>query len=173
LPSALNHKDLNVMSGHFKEQLKNAIESMVMADIYLVSRAFLKDLNTKLQANMEEKSRVDLKKANYVLAIKTDRAVLGNYSSSSGGVSTSSGVSSSTKQNKSKGKKSSSSAANNAASSEINVDEDLLEIVYIDKTTLIKELKSLAKDISDDLLEALIEHYLKYIKVLLFIKMRV
>jgi F0F1-type ATP synthase gamma subunit len=139
------------MSNHFKEQLKNTIETMIMADIYLISKPFLQDINNKLQAKMEEKSQNDLKKANYVLAIKSDRAIIGNYNSN---VSSSINNSSNLKQNKSKGKK--------TAINEVSNDEDLLEIIFMDKTTLVKELKEISKDISGDLLDALVEHFLKY-----------
>ena len=48
-----------------------------MAESYLVSKKFLKALSTKFQEKMEENAEVDLKKPNYVLAFRTEHAIIG------------------------------------------------------------------------------------------------
>lgn len=127
--------------------MKSTTESIIMSETYLVSKSFLKSLQAKFQAKMEEKSKEELKRRNVVLAFKTDHAIIG------GGSSNSTTTSAPTKGGKSKGKK--------GASSEPVVDESLIEILFLDRSGLVKELKSMVEEIEDDLVESLVEHLLK------------
>lgn len=146
LPSSLNSKDLTLLTVFFEGKIKSNIESVVMAETYLVGKNFMKTLNAKFQAKMEEKANDDLKKPNYVLAIKTENVFIGGS-----GAQPSSSTSS--KSSKSKSKK--------GATSEQS-DSSAIEITFIDKTSLVKELKFQIKDLNDDLLDSLVEHFLKY-----------
>jgi hypothetical protein len=49
-----------------------------MSESYLVSKVFMKNFNTKMTAQMETKADDDLKKPNYVLAFRTQHAVVAN-----------------------------------------------------------------------------------------------
>ena len=59
----------------------------------------------------------------------------------------------SSKASKSKGKK--ASTATEAT------DESFVEITFIDKAGLVKELKAMINDLNEDLLEQFVEHFLK------------
>ena len=150
LPSVLNAKDSNDLTIVFEKKLQNTpLESIIMSESYLISKKFLKALSSKFQSKMEESSEADLKKKDYILAFRTEHAVVGG--SQSGQVATSSNTG--TKSAKSKGKK--------PVAVETN-DETLVEITFIDKSSLINELKSLiTNEITDDLLDSLVEHFLK------------
>jgi hypothetical protein len=151
LPSVLNAKDSNDLTSIFQKKLQSTpLESIVMAESYLISKKFLKALSSKFQSKMEESSEVDLKKQNYVLAFRTEHAVVGGNTSSQPQASSSS----SSKSTKSKGKKVAAAAESN--------DEMLVEITFINKQSLINELKSLiTNEITDDLLSSLVEYFLK------------
>ena len=78
LPSVLNAKDSSDLLVIFEKNLQNTpLESIIMADSYLVSKKFLKAVGTKFQSKMEENSEADLKKPNYVLAFRTEHAIVG------------------------------------------------------------------------------------------------
>jgi UTP:GlnB (protein PII) uridylyltransferase len=127
------------------------MESLVVAETYLVAKSFLKTVNKKFETKMEEKAGDDLKKPNYVLAIKNESAIVGGSSSSS----QSAQANFSTKSKAGKSKKSAPVAAST------NDEETTLEIQFIDRANLVKELKLIITDANDDLVEALIEHLLK------------
>lgn len=99
---------------------------------------------------MEEKSNDDLRRPNYVLAIKTENAV-------AGGVSSNFGATIPLTSSKSKGK---------SKMKETMIEEDgvisPLEIQFLDRSGLLKQLKSDLKDAQNDLIESLAEHLLRY-----------
>ncbi len=64
---------------------------------------------------------------------------------------------SSSKSAKSKGKKSSAQA------NEPSSDEIFIEILFIEKSQLINELKVFFNEIPDDLLDSLVEYFLRFI----------
>ncbi len=152
VPSALNTKDLISLTSHFEKKLKSSIESVTMAETYLVSKAFLKTLQSKFHAKMEEKAVEDLKKKNYVLAIRTEHAVVGGFSSSN---------STAQNNNSAPAKGGSKSARGKKAAAVETHDESMIEIVFIDKSGLVKELKAMVKEINDDILDAFVEHFLR------------
>lgn len=102
---------------------------------------------------MEEKSNEDLRKPNFVLAIKSGNAVVGGSQSQPQQQQTAS-------SGKSKGK--------GKAAAKVVVEEDSgalapLEVVFIDKPALLKHVKTiLADDANDDLVEAFVEHLLRF-----------
>ena len=106
---------------------------------------------------MEEKSQEDLRKRNYVLAFRTEHAVCGGYSSGSSTTTSSSVTGKTGKTGKSK----------KAAAVE-TVDENMIEITFIDKASLIRELKVMIKEVNDDLVDALVEYYLKLLNIQYF-----
>ena len=117
-----------------------------MAENHLVSKAFLKSLSAKFAEKMELKATDDLKKPNYVLALRTEHAVVaGNHSTSIAAPAA--------KQGKSKGKKV-------AAAADLP-EENFLEISFTDASLLGKELKTMIKEFSDDLIEPFVEYFLK------------
>jgi hypothetical protein len=118
-----------------------------MADTFLVSKDFLKNLNEKLQNQMESKSEEDFKRPNFVLAVKHQKIVIGNLT----GVASNQNE---TKQSKSKSKKVLPAA-------ESLVDSNQLEVVFMDQTQLINQLKTLVKEMPDDLIDPLVENFLK------------
>jgi hypothetical protein len=153
VPSALSSKDIISLTSHFETKFKATNDSVILAETYLVSKTFLKTLQSKFQAKMEEKSHEDLKKRNYVLAIRTEHAVAGGFSS--GSSTNSNATTTAGKGSKSaKGKKAAAVVADTH-------DESMIEIVFIDKTSLINELKAMIKEINDDLLDAFVEHFLR------------
>lgn len=153
LPSSLNSKDLNSLTVFFENKIKStSIDSLVMADTYLVAKSFLKSLNEKFDGKMEEKSADDLKKPNFVLAIKSDKAVVAGH----GGASTNDSTQTSSKQTKKSKKGAAASAATTA-----DDQDSLFEVQFIDKAGLNKELKSAITEVNDDLVDSLIEHMLK------------
>jgi hypothetical protein len=81
LPANVNQKDLNKLAFHFEQKIQTTTDCIIMQDIYLINKAFLKDFNTKMQAQMQIKSDDDLKKPNYVLAFRTQHAILANLGS--------------------------------------------------------------------------------------------
>ncbi|CAF0946717.1 unnamed protein product [Brachionus calyciflorus] len=143
LPSILSSKDVGMLTVTFQEKFKQNFETIVMAETYLLSKNFMDKIKTKFYDQMEEKSKDDLTKPNYVLAIKSENVVVGSFDGKS--------TSGSTKSAKSKSKKGAQVESENLA----------VEITFIDKTNLIKELKSLVEDINDDLLDSLVEQFLK------------
>lgn len=116
-----------------------------MAETYLVSKNFLKNLNEKLQTQMESKSEEDFKKPNFVLAVKNQKVLIGNLTGAASNQNE-------TKQAKSKSKKAS-------ATNESSVDQ--LEVVFMDKTQLINQLKTLVNELPDDIIDPLVENFLK------------
>lgn len=133
------------MTKFFSEQLiKSKADSslIVMAENYLIKKSFLQDLQTKFQARMEQKAEEDLKKPNIVLAFRSEQAVIaGNQSSQTAA-----------KPTKSKGKKSAASEPTG---------DNFIEISFIDRANLIKELKSLINELDEELIEPLVEYFLK------------
>jgi len=148
LPSFLNENDLGQLMLHYQKKLNAAIENIIMAETYLVSKNFLKNLNEKLQAQMESKSEEDFKKPNFVFAVKSQKIVVGNL------IGTTSNQNDTKSNTKTKSKK--TSAANDSS-----VESNQLEVVFMDKTQLINQLKVLVKELSDDLIDPLVEHFLK------------
>ena len=124
-----------------------------MAETYLVSKNFLKGIHQKFESEMEEKSNEDLRKPNFVLAIKSGNAVVGGSQSQPQQQQTAS-------SGKPKGK--------GKAAAKVVVEEDSgalapLEVVFIDKPALLKHVKTiLADDANDDLVEAFVEHLLRF-----------
>jgi hypothetical protein len=78
LPSTIIQKDLNKLASHFEQKIKSSIDSITMCETYLVNKTFLKNFNTKMTTQMETKSDDDLKKPNYVLAFRTQHAIVAN-----------------------------------------------------------------------------------------------
>ncbi len=153
VPSALNTKDIISLTSHFEKKIKSTAESICMADTYLVSKTFLKTLQTKFQTKMEDKAVEDLKKKNCVLAIRTEHAFVGGFSSGS----------TSTNSNSAPAKGSKSVRGKKEKAAVETHDESMIEIVFIDKSGLTQELKDAVKDeINDDILDSLIEHFLRY-----------
>ena len=134
---------MSALTVTYAEKLKQNIECVIMAETYLVSKNFIKKLQTKFQDRMEEKSKDDLTKPNFVLAIKSENVVIGSLD----GKTTSS---SANKTGKSKSKKGTQETENVA-----------MEITFIDKANLVKDLKSEIEDLNDDLLDSLVEFFLK------------
>ncbi|RNA34867.1 E3 UFM1- ligase 1 [Brachionus plicatilis] len=142
LPSNLSDKDAALLTTTFCQNLKQNIDCIIIAETYLVSKSFIADLKNKFQDQMEVKSKEDLTKKNIVLAIKSDNLIIGSLDGK---------PVNSSKASKSKSKK--SVQENDNAS---------VEIVFIDKNGLISQLKTLVNDdISDDLLDAFVDHFLK------------
>ena len=131
------------MSKFFIEQFKtkNDTALITMAENYLVKKSLLQDLTTKFQAKMELKADEDLKKPTVVLGFRTEHAVLAGSQTSG----------QNTKATKGKGKK---------TSTEQNSDNSV-EISFIDKVSLVKDLKSMINELDDELVEPLVEHLLK------------
>lgn len=129
------------MSKFFIEQFKtkNDTALITMAENYLVKKSLLQDLSTKFQAKMELKADEDLKKPTVVLGFRTEHAVLAGSQSNN------------TKATKGKGKK---------TATEQNSDNSV-EISFIDKVSLVKDLKSMINELDDELVEPLVEHLLK------------
>jgi hypothetical protein len=122
---------------------------IIMADSHLVKKEFLNKLKNKFQKEMETKAEEDLKDPNIILAIRTENAVIGGSESSK--------LSTATTTSKSKkGKKSS-------ASTKQTNDDSLssVEITFIDKKSLIKLLEESVKELDEDLIEPLVDYFLK------------
>lgn len=147
LPSFLNVNDLGELTLYYQRKLNSSIENIIMAETYLVSKIFLKNLNEKLQTQMESKSEEDFKKPNFVLAVKNQKIVIGNITGAASSQNE-------TKQTKVKSKK--ASAAN-----EPSVESNQLEVVFMDKNQLINQLKVLVNELPDDLIDPLVENFLK------------
>jgi hypothetical protein len=142
----LNAKDLNIMGKFLIDQFKakNDTTLIIMAENYLVRKQFLQELNSKFQVKMEEKAEEDLKKPSVVLAYRSERAIIAGTQNMASNQNNS-------KQTKSKSKKVISNDQN----------ENLIEISFIEKTSLIKELKSIINDLDNELVEPLIEYFLR------------
>lgn len=145
LPSILNEKDLNKLTSIYSAKLKSSVETVTLSDTYLFSKAFLKKVGLKFQEKMEKKSIDDLKEPSVVLAFRSERAIIAGSSQV---------ASKPTEKKKSKGKK-------NQGNNDQNND-NLLEISFIERKKLEKELESMIADINDHILEDLVEHYLRY-----------
>lgn len=138
----MNEKDVAALTATFCQKLKQNIDCVIMADSYLVSKNFIKDLQNKFQDQMESKSKEDLAKKNIVLGIKSENLIVGSLDGK---------PVISSKSSKSKSKKSVQES-----------DSIAVEIVFIDKNNLINQLKLLVnEDINDDLMDSLIEYFLK------------
>ena len=130
--------DLIKMTLIYNERLKASIESIILADVFLVSKIFLKKLNSKFHEKMEQKAVEDLKEPNIVLAFRGERAVIAGTQMPSN------------KQAKQKGKK--STEQNN---------ENLVEILFITEAVFVQEIKSMIKDLPDELVQPLVEDFFK------------
>ena len=143
------------MTVTLKDKIKQSVDTELMSETYLVKKDFLKTLGTKLSSKMEEKAIEDLKKPNFVLAIRTEHAV----------VSMGAGASSSEAGSKASGGKAAKTGCGKASkgksTAQVTSDETMLEINFIDKAGLIRELSSLVKDLADDLHEPMVEYFLK------------
>ena len=128
--------------------INNSVETTILAGKYLISNSFMKKLGMKFQEMMEAKSEEDLKQRNpsILVAFRTDNAVLAGSES----IPTNQ---QSEKKTKGKGKK-------NKAADESKQSDDIVRISFIDKVNLEKELSSMINDLSDDLLESLVENFL-------------
>lgn len=135
------------MTTYFNDRLKSSNDSLILADTYLFSKAFMKKLTSKFQNKMEKQSVEDLKEPKVVLAFRTEHAVIAGSSQST--------VVQHTETKKKKGKKAQQTSSSNVQ------DENLVEIAFIDKTSLEKDLREMINDLNDDLLENLVEHFLK------------
>lgn len=154
LPPSLNEKDSKALTVTLKDNIKQSVDTELMSETYLVKKDFLKTLGTKLSSKMEEKAVDDLKKPNFVLAIRTEHAVvsMGAGSSSNEAGSKASGG---------KAAKSGGKAGKGKSAAQETADETMLEINFIDKADLIRELTSLVKDLAEDLHEPMVEYFLK------------
>ena len=74
----MSQNDQNELTKLFESKLKANNDSLIMSNTYLLTKKFLKELSTKFQAKMEGKADEDLRKPNYVLAFRTEHAVIGN-----------------------------------------------------------------------------------------------
>lgn len=152
LPASLNLNDTNILTASIKDRLKSSqnLETLLLKDTYLVTISFLNILNQKFQTSMEEKANDDLRRPNYVLAIKSENAV-------AGGISSNLGATIPLTSSKSKGK---------SKIKETMIEEEgvisPLEIQFLDRSGLLKQLKSDLKDAENDLIESLAEHLLRY-----------
>lgn len=119
----------------------------------MVSKSFLQKQIKAFEIEMEEKSSDDLRKPNYVLAIRSDNVVIGGIQSFAAAKnSTSTGSISKSK-----------SKAKNKTISEKDVTNPSLEIQFIDRPQLFRRLKHSLNEISDTLVELLVEHLIKYL----------
>ena len=146
----MNEKDSSALTVTLKDKIKKSVETELMSETYLVKKEFLRTLGTKFSAKMEEKALEDLKKPNFVLAIRTEHAV----------VSMGAGASEGSKASSSKAAKGGKGAKGKTTAQE-TTDENMLEINFNDKAGLVKELKSSVKDLPEDLNEPMIEYFLK------------
>jgi hypothetical protein len=148
----LNEKDIQALTIHFESKVRSSIDALIMADNYLIKKEFLRELQTKFHTQMEAKAQDDLSKRNVVLAIKTGHAYVGGIQNS---VSQSSTESKSTTKSKSKAKKGGDKVDTP------QVDETMIEITFIDRNGLVKELKSMINEISDELIGSCVEYFLR------------
>ena len=130
--------DLIKMTLIYNERLKTIVESVILADVFLVSKTFLKKLNSKFNEKMEQKAIEDLKEPNIVLAFRSERAVIAGTQMPS------------SKQAKQKGKK--AVEQNN---------ENLVEISFITETVFVQDIKSMIEDLPDELVQPLVEDFFK------------
>ncbi len=151
LPSIINENDMNIMASYFHDQFKarNDLPLDLMGEKYLVKKTFLQELNAKFQIKMEAKADEELKKPAIVLGLKSERAIIADTQNV-----VSSSTNTSIKQSKSKTKK-----VNTTQNQQQS--ENIVEISFVDRVNLVKELKSMVREIDEDLLELLVEHFLK------------
>lgn len=156
MPATLSSKDVSSLTLSLQGRLKSSqnLDCLLFAETFLVLKSFLSKLNKNLEAEMEEKSGEDLRKPNYVLAIKSENAVASN--GGVGGTGATSG-SNSVSGGKSKGKSKSKAAV-------VEEDSSLapLEIQFIDRSGLLKHLKSSLNEANDDLVDSLVDHLLRF-----------
>lgn len=151
----MNEKDSKTLTVTLKDKIKQSVETELMSETFLVKKEFLKTLGGKIAAKMEEKAQEDLKRPNFVLAIRTEHAVVSMGAGSSSGDSGS-------KASAGKGAKSGGGKAGKGKSAAADSSDDLmLEINFIDKAGLIRELSALVKDLAEDLHEPMVEYFLK------------
>ena len=134
------------MTSYYSTAFRNTVETTILAEKYLISNSFMKKLGLKFQVMMEAKSKEDLKQPIILIAFRTENAVLAGSES----IPTNQ---QSEKKTKGKGKK-------NKAADESKQSDDIVRISFIDKVNLEKELSSMINDLSDDLLESLVENFL-------------
>lgn len=143
LPSILKEGDVNKMATYYN---KKFVETSVLADTYLFNNTFMRKFTSNFQKKMEQKADEVLREPQIVLAFRAERAVLANTQLEDEHVE---------EKKKSKGSK-----ANNKKKG-ATTKENLVEISFIDKATLEKELSAEIEDISEDLLEALMDIFLR------------
>lgn len=115
---------------------------------------------------MEQRAEEDLKKSNYILAFRTEHAIIGGQCKNLKKkiyflmfqiiieiLANQAAKAESSKSSKSKGKKATTAAE--------ATDDSFVEITFIDKAGLVKELKAMINDLNEDLLEQFVEHFLK------------
>jgi len=141
---------LKKLAPYFSERLvsQQKHENDILQETYLISKAFLTKLTEKFKEKMEKKSSEDLKEPNIVLALRTERAIIAG----SGKL-----LNQQEDSKKTKGKTKKSQQA--SISSDQN--DNFIEISFVDKVSLSKDLNKMVKDINDDLLEALVDYFLK------------
>ena len=149
LPPNLNEKDSSKVTVFLKESLTKSLDMEIMSETYLVKRDFLRTISKSFQPKMEEKAADELKKPNIVLAIKNEQVIVS--------LGTSSG--SSSKQTPSA--KPSKGAKGGKKTAQAEPDEALVEINFIDQANLISALKAQIKELPDDLIEPLVDYYLR------------
>merc|ERR1719468_132711 len=132
------------MTKIYSDKLKETVETVTLSDTFLFSKSFLKKIGLKFQDKMDKKALEDLKEPSVVLAFRSERAVI---------VGSSQAASKPTDKKKTKGKK-------NQGNNDQNTD-NLVEVSFMDRKKLEKELEGLIADINDELLEDLVEHYLR------------
>ena len=134
------------MTKIYSDKLKETVETVTLSDTFLFSKSFLKKIGLKFQDKMDKKALEDLKEPSVVLAFRSERAVIAGSSQA---------ASKPTEKKKTKGKK-------NQGNNDQNTD-NLVEVSFMDRKKLEKELEGLIADINDELLEDLVEHYLRYV----------
>lgn len=142
LPSILKEGDVNKMATYYN---KKFVETSILADTYLFNNTFMKKFTSNFQKKMEKKADEVLKEPQIVLAFRAERAVLANTQLEDEHVE---------EKKKSKGSK-----ANKKKGA--TTKENLVEISFIDKATLEQELSAEIEDISEELLEALVDIFLR------------
>ena len=146
LPSILKESDVSKMAIYYNQKLSATVETVVMADIYLFKNSFMKKFNSNFQKKMEKKADEVLKEPQIVLAFRAERAVLANTQQDDDDHIEDKKKSKGAKANKKKG---------------ATAKENFVEISFMDKATLAKELSQEITDISEELLEALVELFLR------------
>ena len=139
---------MDTMASFFYDQLnsRNDVSLVLMGGKYLVRKEFLQDLNAKFQNKMEAKADEELKKPTIIVGFKSDRAVIADTQNAI--------YNQNIKQSKPKVKKVNQTQYQQQT-------ENLVEISFLDKISLAQELKSMVKEIDEELLQLLVEHFLK------------